>query len=66
MEEFVGVTEMEVKVAADTVSVVLPAIAPDVAVMGVEPVATDVASPLLFTVATLVFEELHATCAVKS
>jgi threonine dehydratase len=44
-----------------TVRVVLPERLPEVAVIVVEPAATDVASPALLMVATAVFEELHVT-----
>ena len=49
---FVGVTNMEDRVAEVTVTVVLPEILPVVAVMVAVPTATPVARPLLFTVAT--------------
>jgi len=61
----IGVTAIEDSVAFVTVSVVAPETAPRVAVMVVEPAATDAASPLepaaLLTVATGKDEELHVT-----
>jgi hypothetical protein len=70
-----GVTAIEDSVAPVTVSVVVPETAPRVAVIVVEPTATDAASPLepaaLLIVATAKFEELHVTnddisCVVES
>jgi hypothetical protein len=61
-----GVTEMEDRVAAVTVRVVLPEILPEVAVMVAVPAASPVARPLLFTVAADVFEELQVTWVVIS
>src|SRR3989304_1467614 len=49
-----------------TVRIVLPTVAPEVAVMVAVPPATAVARPLLLTVATSVFDELQVTCAVIS
>jgi len=49
-----------------TVRVVLPEIVPEVAVMVVLPVVTDVTSPLLLTVATDGLDELQVTCVVIS
>ena len=61
----VGVTATDDSVAAVTVRVVVPETVPSVAVIVVDPTATDVASPLepaaLLIVATGAFEELHAT-----
>jgi len=58
-----GVTEIDVNVAAVTVSVFDPEIVPDVAVIVVEPAATAVANPfepvMLPMVATLVVDELQ-------
>lgn len=60
-----GLMVMDVSTAAVTVSVVVPEMAPKVAVMMVEPVPTDVASPfepdVLLIVATPVFEEFQVT-----
>jgi len=67
---FVGATWIETSVAGVTVSVVLPEIVPEAAVIVVEPAATAAASPLepavLLTVATVVNEELQVTIAVMS
>ena len=61
----VGVAVMDTSAALVTLSVVVPAMNPDIAVIVVEPTATDVASPLesdaLLIVATGPFEELHVT-----
>ena len=62
----VGVTAKEVRVADVTVRVVLPAIPPEVAEMVAVPIATDMARPLLLTVATDVLDELQVTCVVMS
>ncbi len=65
-----GVTAMDNSMAGVTVSVVVPWIVPDVAVIVVDPVATEVANPLdppaLLIAATPVSEELQVTDAVKS
>jgi len=66
----IGVTAIEDRVALVTVRVVIPETAPSVAVIVVEPTATDVASPLepaaLLIVATDPAEELHVTTNVIS
>ena len=66
----VGVTAIDDSVAAVTVRVVVPETVPRVAVIVVEPTATDVASPLepaaLLIVATDPAEELHVTTNVIS
>jgi hypothetical protein len=66
----VGVIAMETSVAVVMVSVADPEMLPDVALIVVEPAATDVASPLdpaaLLIVATLVLEEFQVTAPVKS
>ncbi len=62
----VGVTSIVDRVAAVTVSVVLPETPPKVAVIVVVPAATDVARPALSIVATPVFDELQVTWVVKS
>ena len=66
----IGVTAIEDRVALVTVRVVIPETAPRVAVIVVEPTATDVASPLepaaLLIVATDPAEELHDTTNVIS
>lgn len=60
-----GVTTIEDSVALVTLSVVSPETVPRVALILVEPTATDVASPLepavLVIVATDTSEELHVT-----
>ena len=60
---------METSDAAVTVSVADPEIVPDVAVMVVEPVATEVANPFepaaLLTVATDDADELQVTLVVR-
>jgi hypothetical protein len=57
---------MKDRVAGFTVSVVLPEILPDVAVMVVDPVALAVAWPLLSTCATDGSDEDQVTCGVIS
>jgi len=61
----IGVTAIDDSVAFVTVSVVVPETVPRVAVMVVEPAATDAASPLepaaLLIVATGKDDELHVT-----
>ena len=57
-----GVTDMDDKVAAVTVRVVVPEIPPKVAVMLEVPAATAVARPLLSIVTTGVLDELQVTC----
>ena len=57
---------MEVRVADVTVRVVLPEIFPKVAEILAVPTATDVARPLLLTVATGVLDELQVTWVVMS
>jgi hypothetical protein len=65
----VGVIAMDTSVAGVTVRVVDPETSPDVAVIDVEPAATEVASPLepavLLTVATPVEDELQVTAVVR-
>ncbi len=62
----VGDTLIETSVAGVTVRVVLPKTEPDVAFIVVDPVPTDVARPLLFTVATVDDEELQTADEVRS
>jgi hypothetical protein len=66
----VGVTTIDTSVAGVTVSVVDPGILPDVAVIVVEPAATEVTSPLepaaLLMAATSAADEFQVTVAVKS
>ncbi len=65
-----GVTPIDTNVADVIVSVVLPEIVPDIAVMTAEPAATEVARPLepvvLLTVAAADADELQVTEAVRS
>jgi hypothetical protein len=61
-----GVTDMEDRVAEVTVRVILPEIAPEVAVMVAAPAATELPRPLLLTVATDVLDELQMTRVVIS
>ena len=61
-----GVTDIEDRIAAVTVRVVLPEILPEAAVMIEVPAATAVARPLLLTVATKVLDELQVACVVMS
>jgi hypothetical protein len=66
MDGDAGVTEIELNVAAVTVNVAVPLMAPEVAVMVAVPCATAVAKPVvLFTVATEVFEEVQAAVVVR-
>jgi len=66
----VGESVMETSVAGVTVSVAVPETLPDVAVIVVEPVATDVALPLesavLLMAATATVDEFHITVVVRS
>ncbi len=66
----VGFTAMDTSVAEVTVSVIDPAILPDVAVIVVEPAATEVANPLepdaLLMAATAEVDELQVTVIVRS
>ncbi len=65
----VGVTEMDTSTAGVTANVVEPDMLPEMAVIVVEPIATDVALPLesaaLLMPATVVDNELQATDVVK-
>jgi hypothetical protein len=69
IEGLIGVTAIDVSVAAVTVRVVDPDILPDVALIVVEPVATGVANPwdpaALLMVATPVLDELQVTAVVR-
>ncbi len=66
MLESVVVTDREDRVADLTVRVVFPEILPEMAVMVAVPFATEVATPMLFTLATDVSDDLQMTCAVIS
>jgi hypothetical protein len=65
-----GVIARDTSTAWVTVSVAEPEMPPEVAVIVLEPVATDAASPLepaaLLTVATPVLEELQVTVVVRT
>ena len=61
-----GVTVIRLKVAGVTVSVVFPDTLPDVAVMTEVPVATPVARPPGFTIATPIAPDDQVTDAVMS
>ena len=65
MDGATGVTEIEDKTAAVTVSVVEPLIVPDLAEIVLEPFATPVAKPPLLIVATVVADEVQVTLLVK-
>jgi hypothetical protein len=60
-----GVTESVVKTAAVTVNRAEPVIAPDLALIVVDPWARLVANPPLLTFATEVVEEFHPTELVR-
>ena len=60
-----GVTAIDCSVAAVTVSVVLPTIAPRVAEIDDVPAFSAEARPALLIVATVVVAEAHVTCAVR-
>ena len=60
-----GVTEIEVNTAAVTVNAAEPLIDPDLAVMVALPCARLVASPLLFTVAMDVADEVQVAVVVR-
>ena len=64
-----GVTAMDTSVAGDTVSIVVPDMLPDVAVIVAEPAATDVAKPFdpaaLLIVAIPVLDEFQVADVVR-
>jgi hypothetical protein len=62
---FTGVTAMDTSVAAVTVRVVLPEMAPLVAEMVVLPAFSADAKPALLIVAVVVFDDAHVTLAVR-
>jgi hypothetical protein len=64
-EGLAGVTLMETKAAAVTVSVVLPEAPPETALIVVEPAPPLLAKPAMLMVATVVTEELHVTEEVR-
>jgi hypothetical protein len=65
MEAVDGVTKIDVNTTADTFRVAVPLIAPDVAVIDVDPFETPVASPPPLTVATAVAEDVQIAVLVK-
>ena len=65
IEGFAGVTATETSVAAVTVRVVLPEMAPEVARTVVDPLPTAVARPAVLIVATVTAEELHVVVLVR-
>ena len=60
-----GVTAMDISVAGNTVSVVVPEAPSSVAMMVLAPVAIAVASPLALMVAAVVTDEVHVTELVR-
>jgi hypothetical protein len=66
IDGFTGVTAIETRPVAETLRDAVPLMLPDVAVMVALPLATPVARPEEFTVATLVADELQVTDAVRS
>ena len=67
MEGFAGVTAIDTNTAAVTVSVVVPLIDPDAALIVTgPPIFTPVASPVALIVATVTSDELHVTEFVRS
>ena len=64
-EAVTGVTEIDVKIGAVTVSVAEPLIVPEAALIVAEPWATPLANPALLTVATVVFDEVHVAELVR-
>jgi hypothetical protein len=65
IEPFAGVTAIDTRLGAVTVSVAEPLIAPEAAVMVAVPLPTEVAIPLVFTVATDVAVELQVPDVVR-
>ena len=63
---FAGVTAIDVNTVGPTFNVVLPVIAPEVALICEVPWATPVASPPAVMVATAVFDETHVDELVTS
>ena len=62
----VGVTSMDTSIAGVTINVVEPEILPDVALIVVDPAATEVANPAALIVAAPVLDEFQVTCFVRS
>ena len=65
IDVFPGVTAIDTSVAAVTVSVVVPEIVPEVALIVVEPVLAALARPAVVIVATVTLEELQVAVLVK-
>jgi hypothetical protein len=65
IDGFVGVTAIETSTGGVTVSVVEPVIDPRVAVMVVDPVPVELASPVALIVAMPVADELHVAVLVR-
>jgi len=65
IDEFAGVTAIDVSVAEVTFSDVKPLMVPDVAVMLAEPTAIPVANPALLMLAIMGTEELQVTELVR-
>ena len=65
IDAFPGVTEIDTSAAAVTVSVVVPEIVPEVALIVVEPVLAALARPAVVIVATVTLEELQVAVLVK-
>jgi len=65
MDAPAGVTAMDTNVACVTVSVVLPLMVPEVAVIVDVPAPAPLASPPAVIVATLVVPEFHTTVLVR-
>jgi len=65
IDAVLGVTAIELKVAAVTVNVADPLIVPDVAVIMAVPTLMLVANPVLFTVAMEVAEDVHVALVVR-
>ena len=63
---FAGVTVIDWRAAAVTVSTVEPLMEPSVAEIEEVPVPTAVASPVVLMVATEVVADAHVTCPVRS
>ena len=64
-DAFAGVTAIEISAGGFTVRFAVPLIEPDAAVIAAVPVARELASPVLLTVATVVVEELQVADPVR-
>lgn len=65
-DDFTGVTAIETTTGGTTVTVSVPLIEPNAAVIVPLPTACAVTRPVLFTVATVEAEPLHVTWLVRS